>query len=103
MLKLAQFGRVDIPTANTRVQICSTQYCTPAIVLTAAHGNTGNIYIGDSSVGSASYSVVLSAGQTYTMTGITVGGTQEDVDITTLYADTATSGNDVHVSYYRRV
>lgn len=103
MLQLKQFGRVDIPTANTRVQLCSTQYYTPAVVVTAAHGNTGNIYVGDSTVGSAAYSVVLSAGQTYTLTGITVGGTQEDIDITKLYADTATNGNDVHVSYYARV
>jgi hypothetical protein len=102
MLKLVQIGRIDIPNAGTRVQLNAGSIGCPSIILTAAHGNTGNIYIGDSTVSSTAYAAVLSAGQSLTLTGITRGGSNEDMQINTLYADTATNGNDVHVSYYAR-
>ncbi len=102
MIKIAQVGVVNIANVGTRVQLSSSQFCTPCVVITANHGNTNNVFIGTSAVTTSDYFVCLAAGQSWNFVGTSAGGQGEDVDITCLYADTQTNNNKVHVGYYKR-
>ncbi len=99
-VKLIPIAKTDIPTATTRVQLNGgvSRKCT-TVLLKAASANTGNIYVGDSTVDS-SLCHPLAPGQ-----DLIINADQdlenEDktyIDLADIWVDTATNGNDIHIS-----
>lgn len=96
-----------VTTAGTRVQFTTSNiYCT-SIYVEALSSNTGNIYVGTSSVSSTVYIAKLAAGQGFSMTtdnhsaGSSSGGSEYNLSF--LYFDSAVSGEKVLVTYQQRV
>ena len=80
----------DIPTAGTRVQINNSEQRVKIIHFHARTGNTGNTYVGDSSVSSTASGIEFRPNESRT---IDFG--QGTVPLSTFYADAATNGDDV--------
>ena len=74
----------DIPTAGTRVQLASNTIL--AGVLQAPSTNTGNVFIGGSSVSSTVFGSELQPGQSV---GVAIDNTNN------IWADVATNGDDI--------
>jgi len=81
----------DIPTAGTRVQINNTSRRILSITLKARNGNTGSVFVGDSTV-SSSQGIELRPNES---TGFHFGGSRVSSLLSDYWVDTATGGNDV--------
>ena len=82
------FGTTDVPTAGTRVQISSSLSQVKAIEFHARSGNTGAMYVGDSTVSSTS-GRELRPGE---VLALSFG--DASIPFNVFYLDTATNGND---------
>ena len=91
---------VTVTTAGTRVQITSTATRAPYVFIQAKPGNTGRIFVGDSDVSSAQYMASLAAGDAVSIDASAYprGGSSE-IDLSTLYADSASNGDGLLYSY----
>ena len=102
--KLVTLAQIDIPSAGTRVPLSATSILTPCVIITAADTNSDKlIFVGDSAVSATRYAAVLAAKSSYTLTGPDINGHTRDLDLSTLYVDTDSSGKDVNVAYFARV
>lgn len=84
-------GTTDIPTAGTRVQVSNTTNRVLWLYLRAPTANTGSIWFGGSTI-AANRGKGIAAGGSFE---INPGLFNHVVLFSTLYVDTATSGNDV--------
>lgn len=82
---------VTVATAGVAVAAGGSDVEAHAVIVTASKGNTGIIYIGDSTVASTK-GAELSAGEAFI-----VNGDGEYVDLSTIYIDAATSGDTARV------
>lgn len=80
----------DIPSAGTRVQISNTAQRVKSILFHAQADNTGNIYVGDSSVSATASSMELQPGE-----AVRVKFGDGSVALSVFWVDAATSGDDV--------
>lgn len=81
----------DVPTAGTRVQIDSTPRRCLSITFKARSGNTGNVYVGTSTVSSADgFELEPNQGVSYNFGAAGISAIMSD-----FYVDSATNGNDV--------
>lgn len=92
---------VTVAAAGTAVPISAV--ATPAIdiIITADAGNTGTVYVGDSTVDSSN-GQPLAAGESYAIGTGGIRGTQEDFVLSDVYVDAATNGDSVRVAYTSR-
>ncbi len=97
--KLIPVEQKNIPTAGTRVQ-CNggTSRLATMVILQALTGNTGNVFIGDSTV-AAAVGMQLAPGQSLTLAPDQNLGDEDKVylDLADLWFDTATNANKVNV------
>lgn len=97
---------VTVTTAGTRQRVvtdaASIYRRVRNALFTAAHGNGGDIYIGDSAVASTIYAMRLEAGQSVSAGGDGVskhpGDENNFIDLYNTYVDTSNNGDKVHVS-----
>lgn len=73
---------------------------TSSLIMEADESNTGKIYFGDSSV-TTLRGISLSPGQSLSLGFDQVYGGNNKIDLSTIYFDTATTGNKVRVTYIR--
>lgn len=78
-------GQKTVTTAGTQVALASSQAITHSVKIKALHGNSGWIYIGDSSV-SSSNGYVLDAGETLEL---------QIANLATVYVDSSVNGEGV--------
>ena len=97
-----------VTTAGTRVQFQSAAGYATSIYFEALKTNTGNIYIGDSTVSATKYIACLPAGVGFTFAadsfgraGSANGGTE--IQINTLWCDSSVNGEKVQWTYLERV
>lgn len=102
MIRPTSVSAVAVATAGTRVQASATSKTAPTIIFQADSANTGNMYIGDSSVAAAN-GISLSAGQimSFSADPRPMGGTDE-LDLSDFYIDAAVNGESVRVVLMRR-
>jgi hypothetical protein len=100
--KLTTLAQINLTSAGTRQAISATPVYSPCVIVTAAHGNTGNIYVGDSAVASNRYAAVLAAKSSYVITGPVMGGFEQLIDLSTIYIDGGTTNDDVQVAYFEK-
>jgi len=82
---------VTVASAGTAVVAGANSVEAHAVIITASKGNTGNLYIGDSTVDSTT-GAELAAGEAFI-----VNGDGEYVDLSTIYVDAATNGDTARV------
>lgn len=98
--KIATLTAVTVAAAGTAQPLSATSLPVNSIIVQAATANTGNVFIGDSTV-SATNGITLIPGETYSIT-ITAMGRTDEIDTATVYVDAATNGDKVRVSVIRR-
>jgi len=99
-MKLIPLAQTDVPTAGTRVRLNGgTSRLVTTVIIQAATGNTGNIYLGDSSVDST-HCHQLAPGASITLNADQDMENEDKtyLDLADMYVDTATNGNDVNIS-----
>lgn len=101
-VKLEALGYVTVAAAGTPVVLTSSEIRTPAVHIQAATTNTGVMYIGGSSLDATHRGVELSPGSGVEITGPTIGGKEEELFLSEIKVDAATSGDKVLVSYFVR-
>lgn len=84
-------GTTDVSSAGSRVQIDNTVRRVLSITFRARKGNSGNIYVGDSTV-SSSAGFELDSGEALTFEFASAGVSARMSDF---YVDTSNSGDDV--------
>lgn len=99
--KLIGLEKLDIPTAGTRVRYSggATSRLVTTLILKAASANTGNIFVGDETVDST-HGHPLAPGESLTINADQDSENEDKtvLDLNDVYFDTATNGNDVHIS-----
>lgn len=100
-IKLFTLADVTVTTAGTRVQITTTETPVSSVVFTAPAANTGVIYIGDSSV-AAARGIEIAKGTSVTINQDMARSAGEEYVLSDFYADAATNGDKVKVSYVKR-
>lgn len=90
-----------VTTAGTRVQLTSTATLADNLVIQAIKTNTGNIFLGDSSV-SSTRGFTLVPGQFISFEGSRRRDGSDYLDLSTFWLDCATNGDGVQWAYYKR-
>jgi hypothetical protein len=92
--KSKTLGEVTVTTAGTRVQITSSDITAVAVVIQALPTNTGNIFVGDSTVASTN-GLILTPGDI-----IVIDPEEEnELNLSDVYVDAATNADKVRVAY----
>jgi hypothetical protein len=84
-------GTTDVGTAGTAVQVSNTRRRVLSVTFIARAGNTGNVYVGDSTVSSTN-GVELQQGQSFTFNPGSMG---VSIPFSDFYVDAANNGDDV--------
>lgn len=93
---------VNLDNAGTPIQLRSAtaKVWVQSVLIEALPDNTGDIYIANSSANaSGSARHTLEPGDTLKIEGIERAGTKSLIDLSTLWFDGATSGDDIVYSY----
>ena len=89
-------GRVTVVSAGTRVQVQSTSKNVAWISFQAESGNSGVIYVGDSTVSSTKYMAALDAKASVFIPNLGVPG---PYNLSDFYVDSSGSSQNVQVAY----
>lgn len=100
-LIIVTLSPVTVSSAGNAVQLSSSSIFTSSATIQADVDNSGNIYIGDSSV-TSSNGIELKPGDVYEFSGDDIRGIGEQIDLSDLYVDAATSNDSVRVTYFKR-
>jgi len=75
MSALVKLGHVNktVATAGTRVQLSTTSKLITDLIVQANSGNSGVIYVGDSTVSSSVFAIAITAGNTLSLTAADMG------------------------------
>ena len=93
---------VAVAAAGTAVQVSSSEIRTQSVIIQAPVDNTGDIFVGDSSVDSAN-GIIIRPGNSLDFTGDNMGqGGDFEINLSDLYVDAATNGDEVRVMYVER-
>lgn len=97
--KLIPIQQLNVPTATTRVQANSgtSRLCT-TVIIQALTGNTGNCYVGDSTV-AAALGLQLAPGASITLNADQDLENEDKtyIDLADIWVDAATNGNKVNI------
>lgn len=92
-----------VTTAGTEVPLVTSALYAVSVYIEAKVGNTGYIYVGDSSVTSTLHTTRLSAGAGFSFgssgDGRGIGG---EINIASIYIDSSVNGEGVNVTYFVR-
>lgn len=99
---IKHLDQLNLTSAGTRQQLTTTSTLCQGIILTALPGNTGAIYVGDSTVSSTKAAFVLAPGNSQIVYGVEGSGGQQYFDLSLLYFDGATNNNKLHVGYLQK-
>lgn len=89
-----------LASAGTAQAITSSSKEVREATIYAADTNTGNVYIGmDNTTAKNGVGIVLAGGESMDIRGTDVGGTQEMVDLSSIFFDGGTTGNKLVVLY----
>ena len=99
--KLNTAAIITVSSAGTAVQISSVDTPVTSIVLQADVDNTGNVFIGDSTV-SASNGIELTPGQSFELKSDQIPRQDGELILSDIYVDAATNDDKVRVSYIKR-
>ncbi len=93
---------LTVTTAGTRVQATAASTTAISVYFEALKTNSGIIYVGDSTVSATKYIAALTAGSGFGISTDAQGHVGGEIQLTTLYADTSSSGDKVQMTYLQR-
>lgn len=88
---------VTVSSAGTRVQLTASDIVAYAVVVQANPANTGNIFVGDSTV-SSSNGVILEPGDFFVIEP-DISEDLDEVNLSDIYLDAATNNDGARVQY----
>jgi hypothetical protein len=94
-------GSKTVTTAGTAVPLSATALPANAVVIQAKVGNSGKVYVGDSTV-SASKGHALAAGEAFILNALESPKGFDEYLLNDLYIDADTNGEGVVVQYLVR-
>jgi hypothetical protein len=90
-------GAVTVTSAGTRVQLTASDIAAYAVLIQANPANTGNIFVGDSTV-SSSNGAILEPGDFFVVEP-DISEEMDEVNLSDIYIDAATNNDSVRVQY----
>jgi hypothetical protein len=99
LFQLKLGGSKTVTTAGTRVQLSSTPTIVYGLSIQAKAANSGNIYVGDSTV-SSSNGHILDAGVELELVPPQIRGIDGEMLLSDVYLDADTNGDGVIFSYW---
>lgn len=99
--KLSHFTKT-VTTAGTRVQLTTLGVKSPTVSIQALRGNTNVVYIGNNTVSSATHFISLAAGGTCVLSADLFGLAGAQIELSTIWIDSAVSGEGVMVGFIDR-
>lgn len=89
----------NVAAAGSGQQISSSNLTVLSAVIQAKPGNTGNVFIGGSTVSSSSYGVVLSPGESLSLSKDALKPSSSGINLAEVYIDAATTSDGVTIFY----
>lgn len=99
---LKQLSAQNLTSAGTAQRISSTSILCQYVKITALAANTGATYVGSSAVTSANSAPIAAGASVEFYAPQAPGGGADDMDLKEIYWDSATTGNDIVVTYLQR-
>ena len=99
---LKQLTAQNLTSAGTAQRVSSTSILCQYVKITALSANTGATYVGNSAVSSANSAPIAAGSSVEFFAPAAPGGGADDIDLKELYWDSATTGNDIYVTYMQR-
>lgn len=99
---LKHLDSLNLASAGTRQQLTSTSTLAQTVILNAKTGNTGLIYVGDSTVSATKAAFELAAGEMVVIHMPVISGGNCDTDLSKWYFDGGTTNDDLLVGYIQR-
>jgi hypothetical protein len=101
-LKIKQFRIANI-TSGSAQQLSSSALKAESVIIIADPSNSGRLYIGDSNVNASSaLGIPLDSDRHVTLEPPQQYGVDESFDLTKIYVDTTSTGDDAIISYMVR-
>lgn len=100
---MATFATINktVTTAGTRVQVSTTDLWVKKVVIAGHAANTGNIFIGDSTV-SSTVGLQMKAGAAPVVLGdLEINGRDDFFNLKNMYVDVSVSGEKVSFLYFQ--
>jgi len=94
-------GVQEVAASGTPEALLSSKTFAYSVEIVAQSDNTGDIFIGDSSV--AATDAPRSGGDSVTLSGPLINGTQYEIDLSTIFIRVATNGDGVQFTYLAKV
>jgi len=91
----------NVASAGTAERLTAAMTLTHSVEIAARDSNTGDVYIGDSTIDNTATG--LSAGESMTVSAPLVRGNQGELDLTEIFVDADTNGEGVNLTYVSRV
>ena len=97
------FATKTVATAGTRVQLSTTDLFVSSLYLEALKTNTGDIFVGDSTVSSTAYMACIAAREGFNIAADLVDGANSKVliNLKNLYVDSSVNGEKVQLTYQK--
>jgi len=89
---------VAVASTGTAVQISSTPIYATAVIIFVPSGNTGEMYVGGSSVSSAN-GIVVAKEKSFSISAEDLK--QGEIDLSTIWVDAANNDDEVRVTYLK--
>lgn len=99
-LKLNSHAPVTVVTAGVRVQVDTEKRPLTSIIIQAANGNSGRLYVGDSTVSSTN-GIELNAGESLEITGDGRNdGQSDEVVLADLWIDASANAQIAKIAFF---
>lgn len=93
---------LNLDSAGTAQRLNASTIECEVVVIAAASGNTGTMYIGDSNVSSSRFIGALAAGDAMSIEAGKVSNGTDRLDLKEIWFDGGTTGDDISVGYIQR-
>jgi hypothetical protein len=100
-LKISHFKRF-VTTAATRVPLTTANLKVPSVTIQAEVSNTGQVYVGDSSVSATNCGIELDSGDSITIDAASLGSTDALISLSDIWLDVSVSTDGVWCMYLGR-
>ena len=90
-----------VTTAGAKVQLSTTSVLVKSIMIQANPGNSGDIYVGDSSVSSSVYGAVVTANNSLSLEPPSNGTAETyELDLQDFWIDSSVNGEGISIMYF---
>ena len=99
---IKQLAAQNLTAAGTAQALTTTATLCQSVLIVAAAGNAGSVYVGSVDVDSTN-TFPIAAGESYRIEAPQApGGGADDMDLSTIFWDGGTTGDDIYVIYMQR-